>query len=127
MSVTAIDRAVTAVPATPATPPVGPRAEQRVPDAMLKGIAVPGPVQSGDSGAASVEKAAARMEEYARSIGRSLQFRVDENSGRVVVSVRDPSTGELIRQIPSEDALRVAQDLGKGDASGSRMLIDGLA
>ncbi len=46
------------------------------------------------------------MEKYVRSVGRSLQFRVDEDSGRVVVSVRDPSTGELIRQIPSEEALR---------------------
>ena len=127
MSVSAIDRAISAVPAAPATQPVSARAEQRVPDAMLKGIAVPGPVQSGDNAAASVEKAAARMEAYARSIGRSLQFRVDENSGRVVVSVRDPSTGELIRQIPSEDALRIAEDPGTADSSGGRLLIEGLA
>jgi flagellar protein FlaG len=52
---------------------------------------------------------------------------VDEGSGRVVVSVRDRSTGELIRQIPSEAALRIAQGLDSGDTGGASLIIDGQA
>lgn len=127
MSLTAVDRSLAPATATPVVQPVAQPAAQRAPDVMLKGIAVPGAVQSETLDSASVEKAAARMEEYARSAGRSLQFRVDQDSGRVVVSVRDPDTGELIRQIPSESALRIAQDLGGSDAAGASLIIEGAA
>jgi flagellar protein FlaG len=127
MNVTAIDRAINAAAATPAVQPVATPAAAPAPDVMLKGRAVPGPAPADTPDTASVEKAAADMEAYARSVGRSLQFRVDQDSGRVVVSVRDPSTGELIRQIPSEAALRIAQDLGSSDLAGSSLIIEGLA
>ncbi|MCU0759127.1 MAG: flagellar protein FlaG [Steroidobacteraceae bacterium] len=127
MSLTAIDRAINVATAVPAVQPVVAPAAQRAPEVMLKGTAVPGVAQADTLDTASLEKAAARMEEYARSAGRSLQFRVDQDSGRVVVSVRDLSTGELIRQIPSEAALRIAQDLGSGEPGASSLIIDGLA
>lgn len=52
-----------------------------------------------------------RLQELARASGRDLEFRVDEASDRVVISVRDQRTGELIRQIPDETALRIAERL----------------
>ncbi|MFM7625130.1 MAG: flagellar protein FlaG [Gammaproteobacteria bacterium] len=52
-----------------------------------------------------------RLQELARAAGRELEFRVDEASDRVVISVRDQRTGELIWQIPDEAALRIAQRL----------------
>lgn len=58
---------------------------------------------------ASINEAAKRIDAYLRSAGRSLEFRVDETSGRTVVSVRDVNTGELIRQIPGEEVLRIAE------------------
>lgn len=58
---------------------------------------------------AHIEKIAERLESYLRSVARSLEFRVDAASGRTVVSVRDAETGELIRQIPSEEVLRLAE------------------
>lgn len=127
MNLTAIERGIAAAPAAPAVQPVVQPTPPRAPDAMLKGVAVPAAAQSGTPESAVVEKAAAKMEEYARSVGRSLQFRVDEGSGRVVVSVRDPSTGELIRQIPSEAALRIAQGLDSGDTDGASLIIEGQA
>jgi flagellar protein FlaG len=39
---------------------------------------------------------------------RSLSFEVREELGRAVVSVYDAETEELIRQIPSETAVRIA-------------------
>jgi flagellar protein FlaG len=55
-----------------------------------------------------------------KSSGRSLEFRVDASSGHTVVSVRNPQTGELIRQIPSEETLRLAAMLG----AASNTLVD---
>ena len=42
---------------------------------------------------------------------RSLSFRVDETSGKSIIKVMDKNTDELIRQIPSEELLKVAQDI----------------
>lgn len=42
---------------------------------------------------------------------RSLNFSIDEGSGRSVIKVYDYKTEELIKQIPSEELLRVAQDI----------------
>jgi flagellar protein FlaG len=70
-----------------------------------------------------LEAATAQIERFVRSSGRDLQFRVDDDSGRVVVSVRDSDTGELIRQIPSEAALRIAKSLEQGEATVDSLLI----
>jgi flagellar protein FlaG len=61
--------------------------------------------------------AAAQIESYLRSVGRQVQFSIDSASGRTVVSVRDADTGDVIRQIPSEEALRLAQSLGAQSSS----------
>lgn len=74
--------------------------------------------------ARELEAATEQIERFVRSSGRSLQFRVDDDSGRVVVSVRDADTGDLIRQIPSEAALRIARALDRGEATPDRFLIE---
>lgn len=61
--------------------------------------------------AAERSKIAERLQDLARASGRELEFRVDEASDRLVISVRDERTGELIRQIPDATALRIAQRL----------------
>ena len=53
-----------------------------------------------------------QIESYLKANGRDLQFSVDQETGRTVVTVRDSSTGEVIRQIPDIEALRIAQSLG---------------
>lgn len=50
----------------------------------------------------------------------NLHFRVDEDVGRIVVSVVDSDTGETIVQIPDEAALAVARRL----AATGRGLLD---
>lgn len=42
---------------------------------------------------------------------RSLSFSIDDVSGRSVIKVIDFETDELIKQIPSEELLKVAQDI----------------
>jgi flagellar protein FlaG len=57
----------------------------------------------------SIEAVAQQLETYLRRVSRSLEFHVDATSGRTVCSVRDGETGDLIRQIPNEEVLRLAE------------------
>ncbi len=41
----------------------------------------------------------------------SLQFSVDESVDKIVVKVTDKETGDVIRQIPPEEQLRIASHL----------------
>jgi uncharacterized FlaG/YvyC family protein len=43
----------------------------------------------------------------------SVEFRSDAETGQIVVRVVNPDTGELLRQIPSQDAIALARALGK--------------
>jgi flagellar protein FlaG len=43
-------------------------------------------------------------------MGRNLSFSVDQVSGYNVVRVVNPDTGELIRQLPSEELLKISRD-----------------
>jgi flagellar protein FlaG len=61
--------------------------------------------------AEAVQAAAAKIEEFLRENGRELSIRVDDSTGTFVVTVRDVATGDVIRQIPSEEALRVSRAL----------------
>lgn len=58
-----------------------------------------------------LRKAVSGAEAYAQSIRRDLKFSLDDRSGEVVVKVTDSTTGEVIRQMPSEEALKLAQRL----------------
>lgn len=44
---------------------------------------------------------------------RSLSFSIDDVSGRSIIKVVDQQTDQLIRQIPTEELLKVAQDIKK--------------
>lgn len=46
-----------------------------------------------------------------QSVQRDLEFSVDENSGQVVINVKDKETDQVVRQIPSEEALKLAENL----------------
>ncbi len=56
-----------------------------------------------------VQAAVAQMNEYIQSTQRDLNFSYDPESGETVVKVLDRSTQEVIRQIPDEIFLRLAQ------------------
>lgn len=42
---------------------------------------------------------------------RSIQFSIDEASGRTVIKVLDSNTGKEIRQFPSEDILEISRKI----------------
>lgn len=53
---------------------------------------------------------------------RSLQFNVDEESGRTIIKVVDTVTGEQIKQVPAEEVLEISRrltaQLSKDDMTG---------
>ena len=48
---------------------------------------------------------------YFQMAQRSLGFTIDEASGHMVMQIKDTQTNEVIRQIPGEDALKLAKQL----------------
>jgi flagellar protein FlaG len=51
------------------------------------------------------------LNEQSRKEGRNLNFSMDDEVNRLVITVRQTETGEVIRQIPSEAVLRLAHNL----------------
>lgn len=52
--------------------------------------------------------------------GTQLKFRVDSDAGRVVVQVLDLQSGEVLRQIPREEALQLARNSLQQRETGGR-------
>ena len=75
----------------------------------------------------SIDKLAARLESAARNAGHSLEFSVRGDLNRVVVTVRDEKTGEVIRQIPNETMLKLAERAEAGAVPTGSVLFDGRA
>ncbi|MGP3792088.1 flagellar protein FlaG [Pseudomonas sp. B392_1p] len=58
-----------------------------------------------------VVEAIKNIQEFVDEAQRGLQFSIDEDSGRIVVKVIARQTGEVLRQLPSEEALELARRL----------------
>ena len=61
----------------------------------------------------SVQEAVKRLEGFVSIARADISFSVDEASGVPVVKVMDSQSKEVIRQFPSEEAIRIAQALDK--------------
>ncbi len=59
----------------------------------------------------TIEQAAQDLQNYMQSSGRNLSFSVDPNTGYQVVRVMNTETGELIRQIPTSEFLKLAEGM----------------
>lgn len=60
-----------------------------------------------------IRKALDEVNQKMQSLGGSLEFSVDRQTGKTVVRIIDTSTNQLIRQIPSEEMLTIARSLDK--------------
>ncbi|MGL5409861.1 MAG: flagellar protein FlaG [Shewanella sp.] len=61
----------------------------------------------------TLEQVASTLSDMLDLTRKGLDFRVDEVEGLPVVSVMDIETGELIRQIPTEEALALAEKMSE--------------
>ena len=67
-----------------------------------------------------LERLAESITNFVKNMDRDLTFSVHEASGHTVVKVLDGETKEVIKQIPSEEFLRMSEAL----ANGSSLLLD---
>lgn len=57
----------------------------------------------------SADRFKEQLQERLRAIDARLMFKVDDPSGMLVAEVRDRFTGELLRQVPPEEMMRIAR------------------
>lgn len=74
--------------------------------------------------AANVEVSRDELQEYVallNEIGLSqppnLQFQIDDDTGKTVIKMTHGETGELLRQIPSEEFIRIAKMVKENEQS----------
>lgn len=60
-----------------------------------------------------LEQMAQQLQDFMGEMNRSLQFKVDEDSGRDVIKVLDKNSGEVIKQYPSEEVLSLVSKLSE--------------
>ena len=74
--------------------------------------------------AVAVQQSASNVQQMLAKAAPNLTFTVDKESGRTLIKVIDPATGELLRQIPAEEILRMDKNLDKMIARLKGLLID---
>jgi len=52
-----------------------------------------------------------QVNEQLRKQAQNLNFAIDKNSGRTVITVRNTQSGEVVRQIPDDVVLKVAHNV----------------
>lgn len=67
-----------------------------------------------------LQQAVSQLNDSIQQVQRGLLFSVDDSSGETIVRVVDTETEEVIRQMPSEEALRISRSIKDqiGDATG---------
>ncbi|MGI2148321.1 flagellar protein FlaG [Shewanella baltica] len=60
-----------------------------------------------------LNQVATNLSDMMSMMRKGLAFKVDETSGQAVVTVLDRDTGDVIRQMPSEEALALAEKLSE--------------
>jgi flagellar protein FlaG len=58
-----------------------------------------------------IEEAVRRLNEQMKETQTKLGFSVDNQTDRLIVKVTNKETGELVRQIPAEAVVKVAQSI----------------
>lgn len=75
------------------------------PDLPVQQAAPPDPQQ--------IRQAVEQIKAALSTKSSALQFTLDDQTGKTIVRVTDRETGELIRQIPSEEMLEIAKAVDK--------------
>ncbi|EKZ98322.1 MULTISPECIES: flagellar protein FlaG [Cupriavidus] len=61
----------------------------------------------------STDAAVRKLTEALRAASVSVQFEIDRETNRVVTKIVDKANGEIIRQIPTEEVVRIADALAQ--------------
>ena len=61
--------------------------------------------------AKDLTKALEELRSYVEGLGRNLSFRQDDSIDRSIITVRDESTQQVVRQIPNEEVVAIARQI----------------
>jgi len=72
--------------------------------------------------AENLQVAVSQINDYVQNLQRNLQFTVDEATGKDVVTIIDSESKEVIRQLPTEEALELARRLAENRENGVQIV-----
>jgi flagellar protein FlaG len=121
--------AATPEPAVQAKVPIDPALQ--IEAAKVEARLVPDAVSAAEKNQAKDSEklgtAVSKLNDFVQNIQRDLQFSIDKESGEMVVKVIDAKSQQVIRQIPSEEALRLARSLAEQNESGKLTIFSSTA
>ena len=56
-------------------------------------------------------KAIEDLQNFVDKLGRDLNFKLDDQLDRTIITVRDVNTNQVVRQIPSEEMITIARQI----------------
>lgn len=88
--------------------------------AAEEGKSLPPDSESSNVSKEELQQAVTQLNDKIQQVQRDLLFSVDDSSGRTVVRVVNTETEEVVRQMPTEEALRISRNIKDqlGDVSG---------
>ena len=113
---TSLPKASETVPAaSPSTPVVDAGAQVAASSANPQGAsnAAAKAAKNGGGVDQALSDAVDKLNNKVQNLNRNLEFSLDKGSGELLVKVVDSSTREVIRQIPSKEALAMAENIDK--------------
>ena len=110
MNISSLSGAGSAV--TPNPPEQAPRVAEASPVVVQVPAAVR-PEQTAGPSFEQVQQATKQVQQMVQTKTSNLTFSVDQGSGKTVVKLMDNETGKVIRQIPSEEMIAMAEALDK--------------
>ena len=63
-----------------------------------------------------LKTAVQEIEKFVQSVKRNLEFSIDEESGKVIVKVIASDSGQVVRQIPNAEILKLAESLSDANS-----------
>lgn len=63
--------------------------------------------------AEEVKQAVKELQDFVSTVTTDLRFTVDKETGRTIVSVVDSKTQQVVRQIPTEDVMKIARNIDR--------------
>lgn len=67
----------------------------------------------GEPSVKQVQQALDQINSFVQSSNKDVQFSLDHSSGKILVQVMDTQNNQVIRQIPSKEALAISQALDR--------------
>ena len=107
--------------------PVPPPAAVAAPTAQGQSLPPGGEVSPANPSGPTLGEAVDVINQFLRQNAREFVFQVDSSTGHPRVTVVNPQTGEIVRQIPEPHVVQLAQTIGESGLPLTGLLVDNRA